>query len=277
MSLTLKRSVSAHLSNDTDDTADTAVSALARWGLATRATNYVLVGVLALTLAFSGQTHETDQHGALEATTEHNGGTVLVWVIAFGLFAYALWRYYEVAFGPGSGKDGLGPRALSLCRGVIYTVLGVSAVKVAAGSNRSNQSKRQQQLSAQIMQHPFGRWAIGALGVGLFIFGIVQVVKGLKRKFEKGFELGRMSPGSRRLVEVVGTVGVPGRGIAFALVGVFVTVAAIQYDPNKAGGLDRALRQLRDAPAGPWLLALVSFGLIAFGLYGYCEAVWRRT
>ena len=256
---------------------ETAVSALARWGLGTRATNYVLVGVLALTLALHGHSRETDQHGALQEATQHTGGTVLVWVIAFGLFAYALWRYYETLFGPSGKKDGAGPRFMSLCRGVIYTVIGANAVQIAIGTKRDNQSHRQQQWSAQVMQHPFGRWAIGALGVGLVIFGIVQIVKGVKRKFEKRFELERMSPGARRTVETVGRIGVPGRGVVFGLVGVFVTVAAVEYDPKKAGGLDRALRELRDAPAGPWLLGLVAFGLVMFGVYGYCEAVWRRT
>ncbi|HJQ42723.1 MAG TPA: DUF1206 domain-containing protein [Jatrophihabitantaceae bacterium] len=256
-----------------------AMSALASWGLATRATNYVLVGVLVLTLARHGHAKETDQHGALEETTRHTGGTALVWVIAFGLFAYAAWRYYEAAFGVRAKSNGsdAGPRLLSLFRGVVYTVLGASAVQVATKSGESNQSGRQQQWSAQIMAHPGGRWVIGAIGVGLICFGIVQIGKGVRRSFEKKFELERMGPGSRRVVRLLGTVGCPGRGVVFLLVGVFVTVAAVQYDPKKAGGLDRVLRELRDTTAGPWLLAAVGVGLIVFGLYGYCEAVWRRT
>jgi hypothetical protein len=255
------------------------VSALGRWGLGTRATNYALVGVLVLTLAAGSRSQETDQHGALEESTRHTGGTVLVWVIACGLFAYALWRYYEAAFGVTGKPDGkkAGPRLLSLFRGGVYTVLGANAVQVATGANTGNQSKRQQQWSAQVMAHSAGRWLIAAIGIGLVVFGVVQVVKGVRQKFEKTFELERMGENSRRVVRLLGAAGCPARGVVFALVGVFVTVAAIEYDPQKAGGLDRALRELRDAPAGPWLLSLVGLGLIVFALYGFCEARWRRT
>ena len=44
------------------------LSALARWGLAARATNYLLVGVLVAALAFGSHHGETDQHGALQET-----------------------------------------------------------------------------------------------------------------------------------------------------------------------------------------------------------------
>jgi hypothetical protein len=255
------------------------VSALAGWGLGARATNYMLVGILVLTLAAGSRKQETDQHGALEELTQHTGGAVLVWVIACGLFAYALWRCYEAAFGVTANPDGrkAGPRALSLLRGAAYAVLGANAVHVAAGEHTGNQSHRQQQWSAEIMANTAGRWLIAALGIGLVVFGIVQTVKGIRRKFEKHLELERMSSRSRRVVRVLGVVGCSARGVVFVLVGGFVTIAAVAYDPKKAGGLDRALRELHDETAGPALLGLVGLGLIVFGLYGYCEARWRRT
>src|SRR4051794_6024224 len=165
-----------------ESTEQKAVSALASWGLGARATNYVLVGVLVLTLAAGGRSGETDQHGALEETTQHTGGTALVWVIAGGLFAYALWRYYEAAFGVSSSSKGkeAGPRLVSLFRGVVYSVIGANAVQVATGSGKGNQSNSQQQWSAQIMSHTGGRWAVGAVGIGLVVFGIAQVVKGVR-------------------------------------------------------------------------------------------------
>ena len=63
----------------------------------------------------------------------------------------------------------------------------------------------------------------------------------------------------------------------FGLAGAFVISAAVNYDPKKAGGLDRALRELADTSAGPWLLGVVAVGLVMFGIYGYAEAKWRRT
>ena len=60
------------------------------------------------------------------------------------------------------------------------------------------------------------------------------------------------------------------------MVGVLFLIAAIQFDPKKARGVDGALRALRDTPVGPWLLAAVALGLIMFGLFGFCEAKWRK-
>jgi len=53
--------------------------------------------------------------------------------------------------------------------------------------------------------------------------------------------------------------------------------AAITYDPAKAGGIDKALLTLGNQPFGEVLLFLAALGLIIFGIYGLCEARWRRV
>jgi len=71
-------------------------------------------------------------------------------------------------------------------------------------------------------------------------------------------------------------VGSIARGIVVGMVGVLLITAAVQFDPKKARGIDGALRTLRDTPVGPWLLAVVALGLVMFGVFGFCEARWRR-
>jgi hypothetical protein len=61
-----------------------------------------------------------------------------------------------------------------------------------------------------------------------------------------------------------------------ALVGVFLIRAAIDYNPNKAVGLDGALAKLAHASYGPFLLGIVAVGLIAFGVYSVSDARYRR-
>jgi Domain of Unknown Function (DUF1206) len=253
------------------------MKAVARAGLAARATVYLLVGILALALAFGGRQGETDQRGALQELTQHTGGTVLVWLIAVGLFGYALWRLSEAAFGVvGEGKKA-GPRLQSLARGLIYLFLAVSAVKVAANAGAGSQAGQQELWTAKAMQHTGGRWIVGIVGAVIVICGAVLVWEGIERKFEKYFELDQMTARQRNVVEVIGTVGTAARGIVFALAGVFVIVAAVKANPKKAGGLDQALRELLGITAGPFLVVVAGIGLIVFGLYGYTEAKWRRT
>lgn len=72
-------------------------------------------------------------------------------------------------------------------------------------------------------------------------------------------------------------IGTVARGLVFALAGVLVIDAAVTYQPAKAGGLDTALKTLRDQPFGVFALIVAAIGLIIFGVYGLCEARWRKV
>ncbi len=254
-----------------------AMSALARWGLAARATIYLLIGALAVALAFGARSGETDQRGAFQALTRHTGGTVLLWVIGIGLAAYALWRLSEAAFGVvGEGKKA-GPRVQSFARACIYGFFAVSAMKVATNAGAGSQASEQQAWTAKTMQHSGGRWAVGIVGAVIVICGLVLIWEGVKRKFEKYLDLRGVSSTTRDVVEFLGVAGSVARGIVFGLAGVFVIAAAVDNNPGKSRGLDRALRELADTSAGPWLLVAVALGLVMFGVYGFAEAKWRRT
>ena len=87
----------------------------------------------------------------------------------------------------------------------------------------------------------------------------------------------KMSRETRRVVVFLGVVGTSARGAVFTLTGVFILRAALTYDASKARGLDGALRSLAASTGGGWLLGAAAFGLIVFGIYGYVEAIWRRT
>jgi len=67
------------------------------------------------------------------------------------------------------------------------------------------------------------------------------------------------------------------RAVVFALIGYGLIKAAIDYDPDKAIGLDGALRKLANASYGPWLLGLVAAGLVGFAAYSVADARYRRV
>lgn len=250
---------------------------LARFGLAARATIYLLIGVLALLLAFGRPHGEADQRGALQELARHTGGTVLVAVIAGGLAAYAVWRWSEAAFGVAGEGRKAGPRVKSFVRGCVYAFLAVNAVLLLLGRNSSSQAGEQEQWTAKAMHNPAGRWAVGVVGVIVVVVGLALIRDGVTRKFEKHLDTARMSRTQQALTRFLGTVGTTARGVAFALAGVFLVVAAWRFDPSESQGLDGALRSLADTAAGPALLGIVALGLIMFGLYGYVEAGWRRV
>ena len=79
------------------------------------------------------------------------------------------------------------------------------------------------------------------------------------------------------MVEVLGVTGTIARGVVFALVGVLVIDAAVTHKAAESGGIDKALLTLRDQPFGEFLMMLAALGLLVFGVYGLCEARWRKV
>jgi uncharacterized integral membrane protein len=247
----------------------------ARAGLTARGVVYLLVGGLALLVAFGGHQH-VDQKGALQQVLAKPFGGFLVAAMAVGFAAYALWRFSEAAFGVTGEGHGALPRIQSLVRGLVYAGLAVVAVTLLLGS-RKPQSSQSQEITARVMSHPGGQWLVGIVGAAIAVTGLVLAWQGVRATFMKYFPQGQLSQPVRTAALVLGRIGNVGRGLVFALAGGLVVAAAVTYDPSKAGGLDVALKTLRDRPYGGWLLGLAAFGLIAFGVYGLIEARYRRV
>jgi hypothetical protein len=84
-------------------------------------------------------------------------------------------------------------------------------------------------------------------------------------------------PGHAAFVELSGMIGTIARGLVFALVGVLVIDAAVIHKAAQSGGIDKALLTLRNQPFGEFLMMLAALGLAVFGVYGLCEARWRKV
>ncbi len=248
---------------------------LARFGLAARGSVYILMGLLAALVA-KGENAEVDQKGALRALAAQPFGEVVVLLLAVGFAGYAVWRLSEAAFGVVGEKPGAGPRIKSLVRGLIYLGLTFTAVSLLLGS-RGSQSKQQTTLTARVMDYTGGRFLVAVAGLVIAGVGVALVVEGLQLKFMRHFPQGQLSDSLREAIKQLGRVGTVARGLVFALVGVLVVAAAWTHDASKAGGLDEALKTLRDQAYGPYLLAFAALGLMIFGVYGLAEARYRRV
>jgi len=253
-----------------------AARALARAGLSARGVLYILIGWVAILVALGQTSHQADQQGALQLLVGKPYGLVSLWLLGTGFAGYALWRLSEAAFGVTGDGNGAGPRLKSLVRALIYAGFAYLSFKLISGAQDS-QTKKQQDLTATVMHHTGGRWLVAIVGLIIVFAGLVLVFEGIRAKFMKYLQLSQMRPRMRRLVKWLGVTGTAARGVVFALAGVLVIEAAVTYKPSKAGGIDKALLTLRDQPFGEFLLILAALGLIIFGIYGLCEARWRRV
>jgi Domain of Unknown Function (DUF1206) len=249
---------------------------LARLGLTARGVLYILIGVVAILVAIGQGSHEADQSGALQLLASQPYGLVALWLLFVGFAGYALWRLSEAVFGVTGEGNGAGARLKSLVRAVLYAIFAVLTLKVITGQ-KASQASQEKDLTATIMHHTGGQWLVGLVGVAIVIAGLALVLEGIRRKFMKYLRTGEMSPQTRRTVERLGMIGTTARGLVFALAGVLVIDAAVEFKPSKAGGVDKALLTLRNQPFGEFLLLLAAAGLIAFGVYGLAEARWRRV
>jgi hypothetical protein len=247
----------------------------ARAGFLARGSIYGIIGILALKLALGSGGKTTNQQGALKTIAHQPFGKVLLVLAACGLGGYALWRLTRAALGHGpedsdSGMD----RLAALGSGIVYAVLCAIAVEILLGS--SGGSGNTHKTAAGVLGWPAGPWLVGIAGAVLIGIGAYQAYRGVTRDFLEDSKTEQMGPRIRPWIAFIGTFGHLARAVVFGLVGVFLIKAAVDYDPNKAVGLDGALAKLQHHSYGSVLLGVVAAGLIAFALYSISDARYRR-
>jgi hypothetical protein len=253
----------------------------AKAGLTARGVIYLLVGALALQIAFGDdKKQQADRQGALAELSGKPFGSVLLWALGIGLVGMALWRLSEVVFGS-VGPDGrkAKKRLLALARCVFYSFVAYSVLALAAGSGSGGGSSDEQSrdVTARLLEVSGGQWIVGAAGVGVVVAGVWIGARALMRAYRDKMRVGQMSRRVRRLVDVTGVVGGAARGLVFAAAGSFAIRAAVDYEPDEAKGLDDTLRSFAGTPVGPGLLACVAAGLVLFGLFSFAMARWRKV
>lgn len=249
-----------------------AVEGLARLGLASRGLVFLALGVLSLALV-RGDAAQADQHGALEALSDHPLGGVLLVVLAIGFAGYAGWLLLEAAVGHRSEDARTAHRAESGAKGLLYLALCASTVSFLLRGGGSDPTTSR---TADLMTRPGGRSLVGLIGLAVVVLGSYLVVKGLTRKHAECLERYRVPRPLRRPAIAVGAVGYVGRGAVVALVGAFLLDAAVRFDATKAKGLDAALQTVAQQPYGRILLGLTVIGMLAYALWSFFESAFRE-
>jgi hypothetical protein len=242
----------------------------ARAGFAASGLVHLLVAYLALRVAWGGGGQRADQSGALAVLARNPFGTALLWLTAVACGALALWQVADAVLDP-RGGDGRAKRAVKSCAtAAVYAVLAVSAARFALGSGRSSSSQTRG-LTAKLLENPGGRGLVVLIGVAVAAVGIYHGWKGITRGFREDL---RRDPGPA--VERLAVVGHVAKGVALVVAGALFCSAGIHRSTRPAGGLDAALKALRDAPAGPYLLTAVGLGIAAYGGYSFARARYAR-
>lgn len=239
---------------------------------------HLLIGWLALQLAFGDRSGSPDQQGALQQIAQESYGDVLLWTIGIGLLFMAVWQVFEALWGHTSRDEPKRTikRVGSAGKVVIYAIVGISSIKFAMEAQSGGKSSTDS-MTADLMKQTAGQWLVAAVGIVIIVVGVMQVKRGVTKSFTKDLRGDATSGTSGTAVEKFGQVGYISKGIAVGVVGFLFVWAAWDHDPKKAGGLDTALQKILDQPFGPVLLGAIALGIIAFGLYCFAWAKYADT
>jgi len=247
---------------------------LSRGGFVARGFIYAIVGVLAFKLAIGEGGKLVNQQGAFQTVAHQPFGSVLLTALAIGLGFYALWRLVRAAIGHGpEGVDRGVDRLSALASGIVYAGLCLVAVRLLLGSAKTTSPGK---ATGGVLAWPAGPWLVGLAGAAFIGIALYQGYRAFTKDFLEDAKTEEMGPATRAWIGWIGSVGYLARMIVFGLVGVFLIKAAVEYDPQAAVGLDGALAKLAHQQYGPVFLGLVAAGLIAFAIYSWSDARYRR-
>lgn len=241
---------------------------LARAGFAASGILHLLVGAIAIRLAFGG-TGNADFSGAVAELATQPAGPFLLWASFAACAALALWQVSDAIFDYNHlpTKEKAGKKAKAGAQALVFAGLALTLMSFATGTGSGGDNqKTASDLTIAVMKAPGGVALLVLLGVGIAVTGVVYGIRGVKKSFEKHLVM-PASPSARTAVTVLGVTGYVAKGTVLLLTGLLIAIATLQAHPEDSTGLDGGLRALRDQPFGIYLLAAVGAGLICYGVF----------
>ena len=239
-----------------------ALETIARIGYAVNGVLHIIIGAIALALAFGSKGASADQSGALGSMAENPLGKVVLWIAVVAWLGLGIWQLTEAISGSLETSD----RVKAVAKAVVYLALSWTAFRFASGSGSSSK-KQSTDFTATLMEKPAGQWLVGAVGPRH------HRRRRLPRRQGVEEEVPRRPGDPPRRVDRQGRAhrlhrqGHRPRHRRWPL-----RPRGRAPQAQRGQGLDGALRNLLGAPGGPVLLALVALGLIAFGVYSFGRA-----
>jgi hypothetical protein len=251
---------------------------LARSGYAARGVVYLIVGTFAF-MAGIGSGETVGTKGAIQQLLGQPFGETLLWIMVVGLVAYVAWRLTQAIADPeGHGTDGKGLliRAGLIGSAVAYTLLALFTLGLlgsSIGESSGGGGSGSGDFLSGLLGWKYSNYLVYIVALIPLGVGIAHIIKGWKAKFEKYFYA---SEDVMRWVRPISRAGLIARGVAFLIVAGMLFSGGARYEPTDPPGLEDALNALQSLPFGAFWLSLVGLGLVAFALYSFSEAIWRR-
>ncbi len=254
---------------------------LARIGYATKGVLYLVIGGLAVRYALGDGGRLTDgQVGAVRTLHHQPFGTLLTWMAAVGLGAYAIWRLVQAILDPESRRRDarrVGQRIGYAVSGVAHAGLCVAAVQLALARGRGGGGHGSVTYIGKVLTWPGGAWLVAGAGIAVLAVGGYELYQGASARFMKRLSTATMSERERTWARRAGRIGLAAHGLVFAVVGYFLERAAASGHGTQARGLGGALREIAARSHSAVILGAVAVGLVGYAVYLFFTARYLRV
>lgn len=247
-----------------------------RTGYAGRGLTYLSIAGLSLWAIWQGG--EAQGTGsALERLSDSGWGIAVLWLIALGLFAYAVWRgidAMEDLEDYGSDAKGMISRAGMIVTGLIHAAIGALAISIAMGGGGGGSGGGGGGVSGlvgRILDWPGGAVIVTVGGLITIAAGIYYLVKGWKAKYREKLRANHFTSNYDWALRF----GVISQGILIVIIGGFLAVAGFRGSSQEAGGMGKAFDWLASQPFGNILVVIVCLGLLGFAFFCFVNAAYR--
>ncbi|MEM7644838.1 MAG: DUF1206 domain-containing protein [Pseudomonadota bacterium] len=248
-----------------------------RAGYAGRGVTYLAVAGISLwALWQGGQAQGTES--ALSSLSDSAWGVATLWVIAIGLFAYAIWRGIDAVEDLedyGTDTKGLIARGGMIVTGLIHGALGGVALSLAlglgGGGSGGGGEDKVSSITGRILEWPGGQWIVGFAALCTLGAGVYYVVKGVKAKYREKLAANHFT----RNWDWALKAGVIAQGMVILIIGGFLAAAARAGSEGAAGGVGKAFDWVAGLPGGSILIVLLCLGLLGFAFFCFVNAAYR--
>lgn len=240
---------------------------------------YFLIGILAIEAAFLPERKAAGTYNALKHLSSQPLGSVILCLLAIALLGYVLRRLLQALIYPGHSPSlsffNLLQRIGYLISSVSYAGVAYSALSIVFKLGKYNDHIQQwvEKLLDRVVAGELIVFMVGIVVAGVGIGYLYGAYTGSYISQFTSYDI------DRRLeywAKLMGKIGIAARGVAFIVTGLCLILASLVSDSNLAGGLQNAFQVLAAQPLGWLWLSLIGSGFIAYGVYMFIAARYRR-
>ncbi len=261
-----------------EDSVKKSLRKFAQFGIGSKGAVYILAGGLTAAAALGMSTQSNSgKNDALSFVYSQPFGKVLLCIMGVGLLGYT---FYKFVIGYKYNKPdkpfwlNWGKKIAYFGSGLLYASIAFTAIKMAltsqssGGDGNSKQSIIQELLGSTLGQIVLFVFACIIIGRACFQFYLSWT-----GKFTKRIKESKLDEKSQKAMEFTGVFGYTSRGIVILIIAYMFIKAVLNNNPSQADGMGESF-QLINSSFGPYVLAVIAFGLCSYGIFMLFKAYY---